>query len=163
MIFVTVGSADPFDRLVAAAGSLALVDPDVVVQRGRSTVEPAGATRHDFLPYERVEELMGASRAVVCHAGVGSVLTALLQGRRPVVVPRRKALGEAVDDHQVAFAARLAAAGLVTLVEDLDLLAETVRRASAGIERVALGEELADDLRRYIAGSTGRAPVPVAT
>ena len=156
MIFVTVGSADPFDRLSGSAAALAEVDPDVVVQRGRSSVEGSGATYHDFLPYGRVAQLMGSSRAVVCHAGVGSVLTCLLQGRRPIVVPRLKRLGEAVDDHQVAFAERLSADGLVTLVEDVDLLVETVQATNAAVAPVVLGDALAEDLRRYIASRTAR-------
>jgi UDP-N-acetylglucosamine transferase subunit ALG13 len=156
MIFVTVGSADPFDRLVGAAAALAQIDSEVVVQRGRSDVAGAGATYYDFLPYARVAELVGSSRAVVCHAGVGSVLTCLLQGRRPVVVPRLKRLGEAVDDHQVAFAARLAADGLVTLVRDVEELVQTVQGTSAVVDRVELGDALADDLRGYIVSRTAR-------
>jgi beta-1,4-N-acetylglucosaminyltransferase len=156
MIFVTVGSADPFDRLAGAAGALSQVDREVVVQRGRSGVQSPGATYYDFLPYARVAELIGSSAAVVCHAGVGSVLTCLLQGRRPVVVPRLERLGEAVDDHQVAFAARLAGDGLVTLVRDVEELVETVRAASASVEPVELGDALADDLRGYIASRTVR-------
>ena len=47
---------------------------------------------------------------------------ALAHGRRPIVVPRLHRHGEAVDDHQVHFARRLEAAGLATVVEDLDQL-----------------------------------------
>jgi UDP-N-acetylglucosamine transferase subunit ALG13 len=46
-------------------------------------------------------------------------------------VPRKAALGEVVDDHQRAFAARLAADGSVEMVEDEDALRRTLDRALA--------------------------------
>jgi hypothetical protein len=39
-------------------------------------------------------------------------------GLTPFVVPRRQRLGEHVDDHQVLFTRRLAAAGAIRLVDD---------------------------------------------
>jgi UDP-N-acetylglucosamine transferase subunit ALG13 len=157
MIFVTVGSADPFDRLVAASTLLTHIDR-VVVQRGRSTVEPAGTEWHDFLPYDRVAELMRDASTVICHAGVGSVLTALLQGTKPIVVPRRHRLGEAVDDHQVPFAERIAAGGLGTMVEDVEMLADLVKRTDVSTSPVAFENALAVDLRAYLV-SQGLKPV----
>ena len=99
------------------------------------------------LPYDELAETMRAARVVVCHAGVGSILTALTNGKRPVTVPRLARLGEAVDDHQLPFARRLAEAGLVTLVEDPAELASAVA-APAAAAPPALGvNALALDLR----------------
>jgi UDP-N-acetylglucosamine transferase subunit ALG13 len=71
------------------------------------------------------------ARAIVTHAGVGSVMLALANGKRPIVMARRRSCGEAVDDHQVDLAARLEAAGLVEVVEDsrrlLECLSGTAR------------------------------------
>jgi UDP-N-acetylglucosamine transferase subunit ALG13 len=59
---------------------------------------------------------------VVTHAGIGSLILALTHGKHPIVMPRRHALGESVDDHQVAFANRLQQAGYATVVNtQLDL------------------------------------------
>ena len=46
-------------------------------------------------------ELVREARIVVTHAGVGSILLALTNGKRPFVVPRLRAFGETVDDHQL--------------------------------------------------------------
>ena len=51
--------------------------------------------------------------------------------KTPIVVPRRKAFGEAVDDHQLQLGRRFAQAGLVTLVEDPDGLGEALAREQA--------------------------------
>ena len=71
MIFVTVGTSwTPFDRLLSALESQSTDEP-LVVQHGASRIRPARATCIDFLPFERVVELVRLSRAVVMHAGVG--------------------------------------------------------------------------------------------
>jgi len=45
------------------------------------------------------------ARVVVAHAGIGTLLTALQLGKPLIVVPRRAALGEQRNDHQVETAA----------------------------------------------------------
>jgi UDP-N-acetylglucosamine transferase subunit ALG13 len=118
MIFVTVGTNEtPFDRLVAVAQALG-ADHSVIVQYGSSSHTSGPGDWHDFLPFEEMESAMRTADAVVTHAGVGSILLALRSGRRPIVMPRRHVLAEAVDDHQVVLARRLERAGLVSVAED---------------------------------------------
>jgi UDP-N-acetylglucosamine transferase subunit ALG13 len=118
MILVTIGTNEqPFDRLVAAAAALRTDEP-LVVQYGSSSVTSGPGRWVDFLGFDELADLMSQARVVVCHAGVGSIMLARQRGRRPVVVPRRLDRDEAVDDHQVPLARRLAGSGLVTLVED---------------------------------------------
>jgi UDP-N-acetylglucosamine--N-acetylmuramyl-(pentapeptide) pyrophosphoryl-undecaprenol N-acetylglucosamine transferase len=127
VIFVTLGTNEaPFDRLVRAVELLPSTEA-IVVQVGASAVRPPNALCVEELPFEALAEHVRRARVVVTHAGVGSVLVALTNGKRPVVVPRRAAHGEAVDDHQVDFACRFAEAGLVTVVDDpIDLAAAVV-------------------------------------
>jgi UDP-N-acetylglucosamine transferase subunit ALG13 len=118
MILVTVGTHEaPFDRLLEAVGRLG-VDEDLVVQHGSSLVRPAGAKCIPYLPYDELWKLVGDARVVVCHAGVGSIMTALAREKKPIVVPRSYRLGEHVDDHQLELCRRLAHEGMVVLVED---------------------------------------------
>lgn len=156
MIFVTVGTNEaPFDRLLRAVETLS-ADEEIVVQHGSSAVVPANAARtYDFLLFDDLVGEMRASRVVVTHAGIGSIMTALSCGRRPVVAARLVAYREAVDDHQLPVARRLEEAGLVTLVEDLALLGEVVARAGEDVD-VALGadERLVGELREYVLAQT---------
>jgi beta-1,4-N-acetylglucosaminyltransferase len=151
MIFVTVGTNEaPFDRLLLTLDEIA-TDEEVVVQHGSSSVHPPRATCFESIPYEELTELVCQARAVVSHAGVGSVLTALANGKRPIVVPRLHRFGEAVDDHQLPFARRLEQAGLVTLVEDPGRLAEALGRPSESASiRLEADRRLLDDLRCYV-------------
>jgi UDP-N-acetylglucosamine transferase subunit ALG13 len=95
---------------------------------------------------------------VVTHAGVGTILTALQLGTRPVVVPRLHAFAEAVDDHQVALARRLDSAGLVTLVEELDHLADAVASPGTPNGHTGASGSLVSELHDYLAQSVGRPP-----
>ena len=119
MILVTVGTNEaPFDRLLGALDTGDRPDEELLVQHGPSRIRPAGATCVEFLPYDELVDAIRAARVVVMHAGVGSIMTALGNGKRPLVVPRLRRFGEAVDDHQLDLGRRLYDEGLVTLVED---------------------------------------------
>ncbi|MBA2741656.1 MAG: glycosyltransferase [Actinobacteria bacterium] len=158
MIFVTVGTNEAaFDRLLEAVKGLQTGDEEIVVQHGSSAIRPANASRtYDFLLFDDLVEVMRSARVVVTHAGIGSIMTALSCGRRPVVAARLVAHREAVDDHQLPVARRLEAAGLVTLVEDLSRLDEAVAKAGEQVE-VSLGadERLVTELRDYIRDAIG--------
>lgn len=155
MIFVTVGTNEArFDRLLRAVGALD-VTTGLVVQHGPSSVRPAGARCVDYLEYDEIVATMRAADVVVTHAGVGSVMTALMNGKRPIVVPRLRRFDEAVDDHQLEFARRLAASGLVRLVEDPADLGGALEGADRAdpVDPVELGpaRRLVDELRGYLA------------
>lgn len=157
MIFVTVGTNEArFDRLLEALDDLP-GGTDLVVQHGPSAIRPTGATCTDYLSFDEIVESMRRARAVVTHAGVGSVLTALLNGTRPIVVPRLQRFGEAVDDHQLEFGRRAASAGLVTLVEDTaELVPAIARYQESPPPPPRPDQRLVEDLRGFLAGTVGR-------
>lgn len=151
MIFVSVGTNEArFDRLLQAVAELPRTE-EIVVQHGHSTpIGGNGLALADFLSFEQMNETMARARAVVTHAGVGSVLVALANGKRPVVVPRLKAFGEAVDDHQLQLGRRFAAAGLVTLVEDLGALEAALAAEQPAAAVAPSATALAADLTRFL-------------
>jgi UDP-N-acetylglucosamine transferase subunit ALG13 len=155
MLLVTTGTNEqPFDRLVRAAAELAAREP-AFVQYGSSR-EPHGMGEWvDFLDFDTLAERMRDARAVLCHAGTGSIMLARKCGHRPVVLPRLVNLGEAVDDHQLHMGRRLHAAGIVTLVEDERELAAAVAAGTAleaaqADEQLAGAAALAADLRSFL-------------
>ncbi len=157
MILVTVGTNEaPFDRLLEAVQRMSTTE-EIVVQYGSSAIRPANAGRsYDFLLFDDLVREMRDARVVVTHAGIGSIMTALSCGKRPVVAARLVSYREAVDDHQLPVARRLEAAGLVTLVEDLSRLDDAVAQAGAEVD-VSLGadERLVSELRDYVLAQTG--------
>lgn len=149
--FVTVGNArQPFPRLLEAAAAVADALPGLVlVQRGHTAFQASGMEVVDFLPMERFARLVAEADVLIMHAGAGSVIQAVRAGRVPIVMARRAALGEHVNDHQVEFVRALEATGKVRAVED----AANLRRALALAARAqgpAPGEPPMVDLVRRI-------------
>jgi len=157
VILVTVGTNEArFDRLLHAVAELPAGER-VLVQYGASPVRPPNAECVEFLLFDELVEAIRAARVVVTHAGVGSILTVLSAGKRPVVVPRLQRYGEAVDDHQVEFGRRLGEAGLVTFVEEPSGLATAVAAAdTAAAVQVRPSPELVEELRAYLAAVVSR-------
>lgn len=152
MIFVTVGTNEAlFDRLLRALDGLGTAD-ELLVQHGPSSIRPAGARCVDYLDYDEIVAAMRKADVVVTHAGVGSVMTALMNGKRPVVMPRLRRHGEAVDDHQLEFARSLATTGLVRLVEDPADLPDALEGLEP-VDPLVIGpaRQLVEELRAYLA------------
>jgi UDP-N-acetylglucosamine transferase subunit ALG13 len=155
MILFTVGTNEqPFDRLVLAAATLDS-DESLVVQHGSSRVPAGRGEWVDFVSFEELSALMRSARCVVSHAGVGSIMLARRCGKRPLVIPRRFHLGEAVDDHQLPLARRLHAGGVLDLVEDVAglnavLTARGVDDRASASERTATGGALAEEISDYL-------------
>ncbi|MDX6476211.1 MAG: hypothetical protein QOH95_1722 [Gaiellaceae bacterium] len=149
MIFATTGTCEPFDRLLQAFDAVEL-EEELVVQHGISPVRPRGARCIDFLAYAELVELVRSARVVVTHGGVGSVLTALANGKRPIVVPRLAARGEAIDDHQLEFVRKIAAAGVIDLLEDPSDLGARLATTQVGTRGVAPDARLVSELRDYL-------------
>jgi UDP-N-acetylglucosamine transferase subunit ALG13 len=101
MILGVTGTGTSFQRLVDALAVYARASGESVwVQHGpcdlRSPLEGA-----PFLPHDEMLARMRQARAIVTHAGCGTLLDAISLGHKPVVVPRLKRYGEHVNDHQL--------------------------------------------------------------
>lgn len=111
----------PFDRLVRWVDAwCASQMPGTVrcfVQVG-SSARPTHAEAEELVPHAQLRALLAEAAVVVCHGGPGTIMDARDAGRRPVVVPRQRRLGEHVDDHQVVFSRRMAASGHVWLADE---------------------------------------------
>jgi UDP-N-acetylglucosamine--N-acetylmuramyl-(pentapeptide) pyrophosphoryl-undecaprenol N-acetylglucosamine transferase len=152
VILVTVGTNEArFDRLLEAVETIADGE-ELLVQHGPSPVRPRGARCVDYLDFDDINAEMRRARVVIAHAGVGSVIVALMNDRRPIVVPRLARFAEAVDDHQVPFGRRLHEVGLVRLVEDpAELAAAVAADEGAGSVDLRPNPGLVAELRGYVA------------
>jgi UDP-N-acetylglucosamine transferase subunit ALG13 len=156
MIFVTVGTNEaPFDRLLHAIEGLCL-EEELVVQHGSSRIRPAQASCFDFLPFELLTDHVRRARVVVTHAGVGSIIVCLASGKQPIVVPRLKRFGEAVDDHQLVFGKRFAESGLVRLAEHRHELESLLSAdVETGMFQGGKSGRLVEEIRAFLAECVG--------
>jgi UDP-N-acetylglucosamine transferase subunit ALG13 len=110
MIFLTVGTQEPFDRLVRAVdGWAATHDVPVFGQLGRleaGSYRPSHFSFETFISADAFESRLEACSLLVAHAGMGSIISALSRGKPLLMMARRASLGEHRNEHQLATAAR---------------------------------------------------------
>jgi UDP-N-acetylglucosamine transferase subunit ALG13 len=120
-ILLSLGThQQPFGRALDLVEPLARQGREFVIQHGSTPPRPDAPNIRwvEFMPYAEVVDIMADSESVICHAGVGTIMTALKAGHKPIVVPRLARFGEHVDDHQLDIATRFAERGLVHRVTD---------------------------------------------
>ncbi|HEY8607984.1 MAG TPA: glycosyltransferase [Noviherbaspirillum sp.] len=105
MIFLTVGTQLPFDRLVAAVDEWAATGGvPVFAQTAAGKYRPRHCEHADYVPPSLADDLFRKADLIVSHAGMGSILTALKYRKRILILPRKAALGEHRNEHQLATA-----------------------------------------------------------
>ena len=141
MIFVTIGSAFPFDRLIRAMDAWAAETGrggEVLMQIGRGTYRPDHTEWRESLPETDFAETVRAASLVVSHAGMGSAITAMRFQTPIVMLPRRFEAGEHTTDHQMATARWLQEKPGIFIAWDEADLAAGIARAEAAKDLAAL-------------------------
>lgn len=158
MIFVCVGTQLAFDRLIVAVDQWAGAEPgrEVFAQIGPSRLRPRHIQHAEFVSPKECSERMTGADAVVAHAGIGTILTALELGKPLLVMPRRAEFGEHRNDHQLATARRFAELGSVSVAFDETELASRLDELDQVTARPQIGacapEGLLAALRAFIIG-----------
>lgn len=133
MIFATVGTQLPFDRLLSALNDWAAVHPEVLVkaQTGRTHTRFPHLICAESFDHAGFTAAFATARVIVAHAGMGSILSASALGKPILLMPRRAALGEHRNDHQVDTATKMNALPNVTVVQQTKDLAAALDRILA--------------------------------
>lgn len=159
MIFATVGSMFPFDRLVKAmdewAGSRNV--DDVLVQIGDGAYEPRNVKWVRKLSPSDYTHAIASCELLVAHLGMGSIISAM-QARKPMLLlPRRSTLGEINTDHQLHARTWIAGKKGVLVADDGDEMARYLDQFRRGEVMREGGEmdtsaspELIAKVRRFI-------------
>lgn len=116
MIFVTVGTQLPFDRLIRVVDQWAKEHryQDICAQIADSCFVAEYISTHKFLTPPEYRRLFSSAELIISHAGVGSILMALECEKPIIVMPRCAALHEHRNGHQLGTAKRFAEMGYVT-------------------------------------------------
>ena len=141
MIFLTIGSHEPFERLIKAVDEWCAQNgatPEVFGQ-----ITDQGIADHPPQHFEAVgkmspreyDQKFSQADLIVSHAGMGSILTALSKGKPIVVMPRRGHLRETRNDHQYTTAKHLGDRPGVFVAEDETQLADVLDRTLATLEQ----------------------------
>jgi UDP-N-acetylglucosamine--N-acetylmuramyl-(pentapeptide) pyrophosphoryl-undecaprenol N-acetylglucosamine transferase len=134
--FVALGTHwQPFDRLMAMVDEAArngILPGPITAQVGEFSYPSDRIETISSVSPARLDELIRGSKVVVCHGGAGIIATALRAGRRPLVLARRKADGEHIDDHQHELVDKLVSLRLLTRLGD-SITGQDVRTADEDV------------------------------
>jgi UDP-N-acetylglucosamine transferase subunit ALG13 len=126
MILLTVGTQLPFDRFVEIVDRHAPNLPDrVFAQVGRGSYVPANMDWKPFIGPIEFEERVRSCSLIVSHAGIGTIVMAQKHAKPIILFPRRAALDEHRNDHQLATVQALGdRQGVRTAMTEADLVAQ---------------------------------------
>lgn len=102
MIFATIGSMLPFDRLVKVVDGWSGEHPaqEVLIQLGQGQYVPKHAEWVRMMRPLEFNQSVESCELMVAHLGMGSFITAMQAGKPVILFPRSLALGEITSDHQ---------------------------------------------------------------
>lgn len=145
VIFASVGSMFPFDRLVRAVDEWALANPQeqVFLQIGESAYLPQHTPWARVVPMSEYRDRLRACSLFVAHVGMGSILQALEERKQMLLLPRHQSLGEHNTEHQLHTAARFRDVAGIRIVDDADALAQEMSRLVA--TPLATGEGISSE------------------
>lgn len=112
-VVVTLGTMRryPFRRAVDAVhrvlSQVCGPNADILWQVGDTPVDDLGIAAKNLIPATEMQAAIKAADLVVAHSGIGSCLQILDAGHTPILLSRRKAHNEHVDDHQLMIAREL--------------------------------------------------------
>lgn len=139
MIFLTVGTQFPFDRLVKQVDEMAgrdCFDEPVFAQIGEALYRPRNFEWTSSLEKASFETYIKDASCVIGHAGMGTIMTALENERPILVMPRMSRYGEAVNDHQLAIARKFDRLGyLLAAYDERELPEKFVKLCSVRLRR----------------------------
>jgi beta-1,4-N-acetylglucosaminyltransferase len=155
MIFLTVGSQFPFDRLVSAVDDLVdrgLIGDKLFAQIGDSDYKPRNFEYSTYLEKGEFDDYISQASEIIGHAGMGTIAVALNNSKPLLAMPRLKKFGEVVNDHQVDIARRFSELGHILAAYDTGELISVIQQLKNFIpkERKAEPEKVADRISRFL-------------
>lgn len=117
-----------FPRLIKEMDCIAgKIDEEVLMQIGDTDYVPLNAEYFKFLTKSEMEERYKNARVVVCHDGVGSIITGLKYGKPIIAMPRMKKYGEVAYDSKADLAEELAKEERIIVIYDVKNLESALK------------------------------------
>ncbi|MFT5295185.1 MAG: UDP-N-acetylglucosamine transferase subunit ALG13 [Colwellia sp.] len=133
MIFITVGTWHlGFDRLIKSIDGLInnkIIQEDVVIQIGNGEYYPSTLNVVRFCTPAEFDGYIQQARVIITHAGVGSMMTGILNKKPVIVLPRKSSFNEVSDDHQFDTASQFEKEGLVLVAYGEDDIESKLQEA----------------------------------
>lgn len=155
MIFLTIGTQFPFDRLVRGIDNAVdegLIKEEIFAQIGETSYKPRNFESAALLEKNVFDRYFKKASALISHAGIGTITMALDNEKPLLVMPRMKRYKEHVNDHQIDFAREFGELGHILVAYDVEDLADSIRKLKSFVpkERKASPDAVADRIGRFL-------------
>jgi len=155
MIFLTVGTQFPFDRLVQAVDDAfdeCSVDEEIFAQIGESSYKPRNFKSVASLEKKVFDEYLQEATGIISHAGMGTITMALKNHKPLLVMPRMKRYKEHVNDHQVATAKKFEELCHILVAYDTKDLPQKMKQLKTFVprRREAQPHAVAERIERFL-------------
>ena len=135
MIFVILGTQDKkFPRLLEAIqkkideGKIDKKE-EIIVQAGSTKYKSNDMKILDYISIDQFEDYIEKADLIICHAGVGTILTALKKNKKIIAAARLKQYGEHVNDHQLQILDNFKNKGYILALENFDEIDNLIKQA----------------------------------
>jgi len=155
MIFLTIGTQFPFNRLVRGIDNAideGLIKEEIFAQIGETSYKPRNFESVAFLEKNVFDRYLKKASALISHAGIGIITMALDNGKPLLVMPRSEKFGEVVNDHQVAIVRKFSKFGHILVAYDVEDLADGIRKLKSFVprERKASPDAVAERIAHFL-------------
>lgn len=155
MIFLTVGTQFPFDRLVKTVDEFVGnngLNEQIFAQIGDSTYQPQNFKTVASLDKNLFDKYLREASCIISHAGMGTIAMALEHQKPLLVLPRRKIYGEVVNDHQVAIAKKFEQLGHLLVAYETEQIPEKLEQLKTFVpcRRQAQPQAVAERIARFL-------------
>lgn len=101
----------------------------IISQSGYTKFEDNRIESFDFISLEKMDEYMEKADLVICHGGVGTILSAIMKGKKVIAIPRLAKYGEHINNHQIEICEELEKEGYILYYKDgVDTLDELIKK-----------------------------------
>jgi UDP-N-acetylglucosamine transferase subunit ALG13 len=127
-IFVTIGTQEPFDRLLEMAEKIA-EEKTIKIIAQNSKLSKFNSKQIElvgFLKPNEFDYFLKDADLIISHAGMGTIISTLLFEKSLIVVPREYKFREHRSDHQNATANYFKKEGLIQVARTYEELSQLV-------------------------------------
>jgi len=128
MIFVTIGTQVPFDRMIEAVDTVAplLKGEEIIVQSLATQYKAKNFQTLEYIAPADFKNYIERANLIISHAGTGTILSVSQLQKPMIVFPRYGKLKETRNDHQVATCRMLEKVTKLQVAYDVEQLREKI-------------------------------------
>ncbi|MBR0351184.1 MAG: hypothetical protein IJH76_05170 [Clostridia bacterium] len=131
MVLVLLGTQNnSFHRLLEEVQKCIdnkIINTEVIVQAGCTKFESDNMKIFGLIPTKELNNYIQDADYIICHGGVGSIVTSLKLNKKIIAVPRQKKYNEHVNDHQVQIIETFDGQGFIKGIKDVSDLEDAIK------------------------------------